>query len=59
MSNIGNLTVTIKPGEQIRIGGEVVVAISELRPTRVTLTISAPKSLRIERVKQAKPNQQV
>jgi len=44
------LVLTRKPGESIRIDGEITVTVSEVRGGRVKLSIDAPKSVRIVRV---------
>ncbi len=53
MSNaegVGNLTISRHVGESIRVGDDVVVTVKRTQAGRVSLTITAPKNVRVERV---------
>jgi len=43
------LVLTRKVGESIHIGGDVVLTVLEVRPSRIRLGVAAPLSVRIQR----------
>src|SRR4029450_6520719 len=43
------LVLTRKLGESIQIGGDVVLTVLDVRPSRIRLGIEAPLSVRIQR----------
>jgi carbon storage regulator len=49
------LVLTRKLGESIHIGGEVVVTVLDVRPSRIRLGIVAPVSVRIQREEHRDP----
>lgn len=43
------LYLTRKKGQQIKIGGDIVIEITDLRPGEVRIGIQAPPELKIDR----------
>ncbi len=47
--DIGRLTISRNVGESVLIGDDIEVTIAEVHGQRVSVTVTAPKSLRITR----------
>lgn len=45
----GNLVLSRKEGETVRIGDSIVITVTEVRPQGCSLAINAPRSVRIVR----------
>lgn len=54
MSNQGvkprGLSVTRRPGQQVRIGDDIYITVTKLRGNLIRLVIDAPPAISIERV---------
>jgi sRNA-binding carbon storage regulator CsrA len=54
MSNMGNLVMGISPGDQLRIGDDVVIGVEAYRwggEPKLRIKISAPKDVPVHRVR--------
>lgn len=48
---MGGLVLTRRKSERIQIGPDIIITITEIRPSRVKIHIEAPKTLDINRLR--------